>query len=330
LTTPQCDDVFATDASLEFGAILQAPLDHQIQRAVTLSACERRGGYSRLETRARSSLIARGCLDPDEERDVFPDAPLTTPTRRPTALVFDVIEVGGAAGAITRTLGDRGFSVGPLIDPSRSAHYDLLGDYACEWLCWLLANGRVSVVLVWCLNATWTTTTRPRLRTKTMPLGFGPPNVHVRRANQLLSRHLACAYVALRSGRAACLVFARGSLALHTAQVRRLLDHDGVQLVPTDACSYNDDQRRDQPRGGLRLLLVNCGTAFDHLTTCSHDHGHARLAADHHLSADGLPLPRDTLIPTTLVNALAIGIGLATHHVGGPLLSTYPVAVQSA
>ena len=198
----------------------------------------------------------------------FPMPPSQPVPRRPIAFVFDFVEVGGGAGSVTRVLGDSGLCVGPLIDPSRSIHYDLLGDYACEWLCWLLGNGRVAVILLWCLNATWITVARPRLRTKAFPLGFGPRCPRIMLANRLLSRQLVLAYVALRSGRAACFVFARGSLALHTPQVLRLLDHDGVRLISTDACSYTSDQQRDQPRGGLRVAtcqLRRCFRSLDDL-----------------------------------------------------------------
>ena len=63
LSAPFDKRVFAMDASTTHGAVCSTPVPTDIARTLW-QTCERRGGYTRLETRARAALRALGRLPP--------------------------------------------------------------------------------------------------------------------------------------------------------------------------------------------------------------------------------------------------------------------------
>eukprot|EP00974_Lingulodinium_polyedra_P061152 5898790-Lingulodinium_polyedra.AAC.1 len=61
---------------------------------------------------------------------------------------FDVIEVCGGSGRVSEAAAARGLVVGPVVDLSRSPHFDVLARDALEWLFWLIQEGRVLFILL--------------------------------------------------------------------------------------------------------------------------------------------------------------------------------------
>ena len=117
LRVPVASKIWALDASPTKGAYVSTPGTAALRRALWRHG-ERRGGYSRLETGARAELRARGELFPEAERKDFEPLPgfgYQKPHRE-LAMVYDVIEVAGGFGGISREMAKLGLKVGPIID----------------------------------------------------------------------------------------------------------------------------------------------------------------------------------------------------------------------
>jgi len=102
-----CEEVFATDASLQKGAIVSCSPGKTIVE-VLWKSCRSKGGYSKLLTREQAILPR--CMDFEEF-----DVPKTEPVQRPLAFRFAFIEV--FAGSQHAWLGEAIQCVIQLISP---------------------------------------------------------------------------------------------------------------------------------------------------------------------------------------------------------------------
>ena len=145
IKAPVVPKVFASDASNDRGAFCEAPLSEELA-AVLWQAGDFKGGYSKLEPFQHQFLRSHEGLDEKELEELLDDGGWTYPQgsdavhpapSRPLAQFFDFIEICGGSGVLSDEM-RRGYVVGPIIDISFSAQFDLLKTGVIAWLIFLI------------------------------------------------------------------------------------------------------------------------------------------------------------------------------------------------
>ena len=81
----------------------------------------------------RAEAVARK-LDWDREEDSFGHQEPREEPERPRAFRFHFIEVCGCSGKISRSMSERGWVVGPVLDLDSSPHFNLSSLKVISWL----------------------------------------------------------------------------------------------------------------------------------------------------------------------------------------------------
>ena len=163
-----CEEVFATDASLQKGAIVSCSPGRTIAE-VLWKSCRSKGGYSKLLTREQVILPRR--MDFEEF-----DVPKTEPVQRPLAFRFAFIEVFAGAATVTACMARRGYSVCNPIDISFDKELDVSKVHVLEWILHLIDNLLVSAVMIEPPCTTFSIMRKPALRSSSFPFGFDLDN----------------------------------------------------------------------------------------------------------------------------------------------------------
>ncbi|OLP79200.1 hypothetical protein AK812_SmicGene40547 [Symbiodinium microadriaticum] len=144
VTTPFCNKVFATDASLGLGAFCSTEVSPPLAQSIWLNG-DRRGAYARLSTGAASLLEALGVETAAEEsRDVacfaVPSAGL--PFR------LDLVEVGLPAPFVSAEAAALGLQVGPPFHPRHSPFFNLANPDLLVWFYSVLKAGYIKALVL--------------------------------------------------------------------------------------------------------------------------------------------------------------------------------------
>ena len=135
ISIPHASQIFATDASTERGAVIQAPVEEDVQEALR-RACKSKGSYTRLASHQESMLQRIGILESAE--DFVEDSPKVD---RPLAFKFVFIEVFAGSAKTTRQIDRMGYAVGHPIELSRSEEYNAREVHVIARLTHLLQSG---------------------------------------------------------------------------------------------------------------------------------------------------------------------------------------------
>ena len=122
---------------------------------------EVKGGYTRLESRLRATLITKGVLSPLDEEASFAEEVEAWRTSqaleppKPPALFWDFVEVfggctreeepGASGSELSRAVAREGWSTGPLIDVARTPLWDVRRPRVAEFLCWMVSARRTTM-----------------------------------------------------------------------------------------------------------------------------------------------------------------------------------------
>eukprot|EP00438_Fugacium_kawagutii_P011579 Skav215976 [mRNA] locus=scaffold1856:11743:18721:+ [translate_table: standard] len=167
LSAPYHTDLFATDASLKRGAVVRSHSEKD-RVEVLWKSCRSKGSYTRFRTRHELLSQALGVSEDFEE------ACHEKEVSRPLAFRFDFIEVFSGASEVTKFVSELGFSVGPCIDLSESAEYNLEYIHVTSWLCHLCSEGYLCGFMLEPPCTTFSIMRRPQLRSLEEPFGFDP------------------------------------------------------------------------------------------------------------------------------------------------------------
>ena len=159
--------VYATDASLSAGAIVETAVGEEVSKVLWLGG-DKKGGYTMLDGGFRAARRALGDYDDDGSLEQ-PQGP--SPLKAPL-LYFDFIEFYGGAGGISGHLSSLGFSVAPPIDLSKSRHYNMSDLRLLEWALDMLATGRIAAFMTEPPCTTFSPAAHPACRSYDEPLGF--------------------------------------------------------------------------------------------------------------------------------------------------------------
>ena len=159
--------IFATDASLSAGAIVETDADEDLSRLLWLGG-DKKGSYTVLDGGFRSALKALGEFYDDGRVE----EPLKVSPKKSPLLYFDFIEFYGGAGGISKHLHDMGFSVAPPLDLSKSQHFNMTEVRLLEWALDMLATRRIASFMTEPPCTTFSPAAHPSCRSYAEPLGY--------------------------------------------------------------------------------------------------------------------------------------------------------------
>ena len=143
--------IYATDASLEKGAILKAPIDSRICTAL-LRTSRNKGGYTKL-------LSAVERLEVEEGLHGAPSSP-----SRPLALHYGFIEIFAGAAVVTKEMEKRGFLAATPIELTDSPEFNVAWAHVMSWLSFVIAERRAESFMVEPVCTIFSIMRRPALR----------------------------------------------------------------------------------------------------------------------------------------------------------------------
>eukprot|EP00435_Cladocopium_sp_Y103_P048082 s660_g14.t1 len=163
------DEVFATDASNQKGAVVKAKIERDVHEEIWLGT-EKKGAYTHLDNGFRATLRHLGEVDDDLDAA----CPLTFDTRPQKAplMYFDFVEICGGAGKVGDSLARRGWTVAPVLDLSESRHYDLGSLRLLEWIIFMIEENRFRSFFVAPPCTSFSPAAHPAVRSYREPLGF--------------------------------------------------------------------------------------------------------------------------------------------------------------
>eukprot|EP00435_Cladocopium_sp_Y103_P057254 s392_g19.t1 len=233
ITARYHEKIYATDASNQKGAIVEAEVELDLQKALWLDA-DRKGGYTHLANGFNAILRQIGELDDDLEKETPSLQP--EPIHKSPLMYFDFVEICGGAGKVGDSLNRLGFSVAPVLDLSESAHYDLCSLRLMEWVIYMLEEGRFRSFLVEPPCTTFSPAAHPAVRSYAEPLGFDRLLPKTLLGNTLAFRALCLLRVGKRCRRPCAAVnkvgsgFKRSLEALNSEE-RLMPDVDGLETI---------------------------------------------------------------------------------------------------
>ena len=260
------DQCFATDASVQKGAIVKTKVHPKVQEEFWLSA-DKRGAYTHLANDFRALLRQVGEVDDDLDLP-GPVEPIS-PTKQPLCY-FDFVEICGGAGKVTKAASDLGLSVAPVLDLSFSPHYDLCNPRFFEWLVYMLEEGRFRSFLIAPPCASFSPAAHPAVRSYKQPLGFDRRHPKVWLGNRLAFRSLALLRVAKRCFRPCGLEQSRLSKMCWLQLWRTLLDA-GFEEAVLASCAFGSIHRKE-----FRFLCFLLDVEFLD-TRCPGGHSHVKV-----------------------------------------------------
>ena len=174
LSAPIEKKIYATDASLQKGAIVATKLEELEAKAVWLG-CDKKGSYTMLENPFRSIL-----------RSIGED------------LGFDFVEICGGAGKVNSCMSALGFVAVPILDLSLSPFYNLSDLRQLEWVCHMLEEKRFGSCAVEPPLTTFSPAAHPAVRSYAEPKGWDRLLPKVLHGNTIAFRGLLIMWYAKR------------------------------------------------------------------------------------------------------------------------------------
>ena len=225
-----CTDLFATDASLDKGAILSCAQDRKVMEVLWRS-CRSKRGYSKLLNQTQS-VLARS-TDFEE-----PEVENPEPVKRPLAFRFDFIEIFAGAATVTAKVAERGFSVCCPIDLSFDGELDMTKLHVLECVLHLVMNHYVKAVMIEPPCTTFSVMRRPALRSKEFPFGFDLSDPQTSIGTKLAMIAFMISYVCWWHGLTAVFENPWTSKIKYLPAWEILTEKEECEVVRCDSCSY--------------------------------------------------------------------------------------------
>ena len=169
VAAPWSEVLCATDSSEKKGAIAEAKVGPELTKALWCSS-QKAAESTRLLSRVQAALRRIPSL------------------KRPLALRFHFLEVCGGSSKISAYLSSQGWLVGPPLDLSFSAEYNLLNDRVFLWIVHLLEEGLLDSLFISPPCTTFSLAAHPPLRTFSA-LSVGMPVLTECRSEMLPRSH---------------------------------------------------------------------------------------------------------------------------------------------
>ena len=190
VSAPYLDRIFATDASLQKGAITSRPISATSAKIAWLKGC-----YTKLDNPFAAAL---------RSRDLHDEGPDGIEAPAPTSGLdfdFDFVEICGGSGVVSQHAARLGLIVCTPIELSDSPHFDLENPRLIEWICVMLQKGRFRSVMLEPPCTSFSAAAHPCVRSYKQPAGFNRRGPKTLLGNTLAFRCfiiMLCAYYADR------------------------------------------------------------------------------------------------------------------------------------
>ena len=175
VASPFSRSIFATDASLEKGAIVETKVNGEMAKGLWLGG-DQRGCYTKLQNpfRAVRRQVFRGVDEDllDEDSGDENSGGFVLGVQKGIPFYFDFVEVCGGVGAVSHAMDLLGFSVAPVLYLSDSSHYDLKDHRLLEWIYHMLEQNRFCSVMLEPPCTTFSPAAHPAVRSYECPAGF--------------------------------------------------------------------------------------------------------------------------------------------------------------
>ena len=289
LAVPFSSRLFATDASMMKGGVVQADVSPEVS-AVVWRSSPKRGENVPMTSSFGAILRAHDALheevgsydyanleeffgipggkvggEEDFEDGFGPDAA----PERPIGMHFQFIEVCGGSGVVTKALLKMSINCGPVIDLSFSQQYDLTNGRVVEWLIFLLESDRLQSFLVSPPCTTFSPAAHPACRSYECPRGFSNSE-KVLLGNRLAFVSLALLMVGLRLKKFGLGEQPRRSKMRWLKEWARLLLL-GAREAWLSSCMYGSVHQKE-----FTFVGVNMQVQWLH-RACSRDHSHVKI-----------------------------------------------------
>ena len=230
LSTFVTEEIFATDASDEYGAIVSTTRDEDVATALF------RTNYAKSTApRMKSALEA---LELKEHGDFLDEKPYAEGPKKPLAFRFAFVEIFAGAAGITKEVAAAGFAVCTPIHLSRSPEFDLRCPRVMEWLSYLIAERLVMRFAIEPPCATFSVMRRPALRSKECPYGFNLEDEKTLTGNVLCVRGLQCLHLGKRYRVSGLMEAPWSTKAKYLPPYKKMMESDGVDTTRCDSCRY--------------------------------------------------------------------------------------------
>ena len=261
LAVEMCPKIFATDASCDRGAIVEA--DAQGYRTEILDrACKTKGSYTRLAS--RESLVLREIDDDEWDNTATPPSTVD----RPIAFKFQFLEVFAGAAKVSDSMMRLGFVVGPPIELSTSEEYNARFPHVMAWIAFMLCEGRLLGIITEPPCTTFSVMRRPALRDRDHPFGFNPQDPQTDDGNMLAHRGFQSLAVAEGYGAAAMLETPNSSKMKNLPSWRHLAGRRRVSTVRCDSCRFGSPHLKSFKFLGVNVNMEE--VALRCKCTCKH------------------------------------------------------------
>eukprot|EP00435_Cladocopium_sp_Y103_P026094 s726_g6.t1 len=182
--------IYATDASMQKGAVVSREVSEEVAQAVWLSG-DKRGAYTVLDPPFKEILKSCG-LEEEEDVDLAEKA---EQPKKSLEFSFDFVEVCGGAASVSAVMADWGFTVLPPIDISYSPHYDLRDLKVVEWLAYMFSCGRIRSGMLEPVCTSFSPAAHPAVRTYKDPKGHNRTEAKTFLGNLIAFRCLYLAWI---------------------------------------------------------------------------------------------------------------------------------------
>eukprot|EP00438_Fugacium_kawagutii_P004405 Skav208533 [mRNA] locus=scaffold3037:172332:179238:+ [translate_table: standard] len=270
LTAETLGQVFATDASLQKGAIVQSEVEQGLERILWLDG-DRKGSYTCLDNPARAALKAVDLFDEGDPIEDDYGQPLgVVHPEKPPLFRFDFVEVCGGSGRVSKAMEAYNLVIAPVLDLSLSARYNLEDFRLMEWLVYMLVN---KLIASWMLEppcTTFSAAAHPACRSYAEPLGWNRLLPKVLRGNLLALRSIALLWLCHLYHLPGLLEQPRLSKMAWISQWVWLRTH-GCHEAVCASCQFGSPHRKE-------FRLLTAGLDADEMTVrCGGGHHHIRI-----------------------------------------------------
>ena len=265
IATPYSTTAFASDASMNSGAVVATELQEKQVRHLWLGS-NKKGHYTKLDNGFAACLRAVG-YDEDQNQEEDNVQQLERPYKAPL-LYFDFVEICGGSGVLSREAAELGLVVAPVLDLTYSEHYDLGDLRFLEWVMHMICSRRFRSFFLEPPCTTFSPAAYPACRSYQEPLGFNRCDGKTFVGNLLAFR----SFVLLRVGRAqrtpSGLEQPRRSKMAWTPMWRALL-RKGFEEAVVASCQFGSIHQKEFRllihRLSVEKLQVKCPGGHTHI-----------------------------------------------------------------
>ena len=265
VATPYSSSVYASDASLASGAIVETKLSEEVVRPLWLGS-NKKGHYTRWANPYAACLRAVG--EADDGEFAPPDCEQFDGPYKAPLLYFDFVEICGGSGVLSREALDLGLVVAPVLDLSYSEHYDLGDLRFLEWILHMVTSSRFRSFFLEPPCTTFSPAAHPSCRSYAEPLGYDRLDPKTYHGNLLAFRSFVVLKAGKRKKTPCGLEQPRRSKMAWTPMWRSLLSKGFCEAVVA-SCQFGSPHQKE-----FRLLIyllsperlqVKCPGGHDHI-----------------------------------------------------------------